>query len=76
MLCLVLYAEETLHFARYGWASPDNDSWTRDISHCHLVPGSSRDIECPVRGYGNARYRFGPRQAPTHREIFFIDRIQ
>jgi hypothetical protein len=76
MLCLALYAEETLHFARYGWVSPDNDAWTRDISGCHFVPGSSRDIECPVRGYGNARYRFGSRLAPTHREVFFIDRIQ
>jgi len=76
ILCAALYAEETLHFARYGWSSPDNDAWTRDISNCRLVPGSTRDIDCPVRGYGHARYRFGGHQIPTHREIFFIDRIQ
>jgi hypothetical protein len=40
------------------------------------VPGRSTDIECPVCGYGLARYRFGPRQATAHKEIFFIDRIQ
>jgi hypothetical protein len=75
-VCLVLYAVETAHFVRYGWHSPDNDAWNRDISACRPVPGSSTDIECPVRGYGYARYRFGPRQTPTHKEIFIIDRIQ
>ena len=75
-LCIVLYTVEIAHFVRYGWRSPDNDAWNRDISACQPVPGSSTDIECPVRGYGSARYRFGPRQAPTHKEIFFIDRIQ
>jgi hypothetical protein len=75
-VCLVLYAIEAAHFVRYGWRSPDNDAWNRDISACQPVPGSSTDIECPVRGYGHARYRFGPRQAPAHKEIFFIDRIQ
>lgn len=76
LLCLGLYAEEARHYMHYGWNSPDNIAWTRDISTCHPVPGSTTDIECPVWGYGMARYRYKDHDDPLHNDIFFIDRIQ
>lgn len=76
LLCLVLYAEEAVHFMRYGWNSPDNDTWGRDVSDCRPVPGRSMDIECPVRGYGLTRYRYLDHKDPAHNDIFPVDRIQ
>jgi hypothetical protein len=81
LLCLALYAEEGIHFIRYGWNSPDNSPWTRDVSNCQRVPGSSTDIECPVRGYGSARYRYKNLgyADPEHKilnSMVFVDRIQ
>lgn len=58
LLCVALYAEEGIHFIRYGLNSPDNDPLIRDVSQCQRVPGSSTDIECPVQGYGSLRYRY------------------
>ena len=80
MLCAALYTEEALHFLHYGWHSPDNDAWISDISKCRRVPGSATDMECPIGGYGMARYRYrndekDPRNnMPNH--LFFVDRNQ
>jgi hypothetical protein len=79
LLCLALYAEETVHFLHYGWNSPDNAAWIGDLSKCQRVPGSNTDLECQIRGYGLARYRYrqdakDPKNnMPNH--IFFVDRI-
>lgn len=75
-LCVALYSEETIRYLRYGWNSPDNSPWTRDLSQCRPVPGSSTDIECPVRGYGLARYRYQQHRTPQDNDIIFIDRNQ
>jgi hypothetical protein len=75
-LCLALYAEETVHYLRYGWNSPDNSPWTRDLSQCRPVPGSRTDIECPVSGYGMARYRDRNHRPPPYNDMVFIDRNQ
>jgi hypothetical protein len=75
-LCLALYAEEAIHFLRYGWNSADNDPATRSLANCRPVPGSATDLECPVRGYGMARYRGpDPKESPP-RHLVFIDRLQ
>lgn len=79
LLCLALYAEEAVHFLHYGLISPDNDAWTRDISSCKPVTGNITEIECPVRGYGMARYRYKFHIDPGHHirnSIFFVDRIE
>jgi len=78
LLCAALYAEETVHFLQYGWNSPDNRPFTRDMSSCRPVPGKAGDVECPVEGYGWARYRyrFADRRDPRHNEIDFVDRTQ
>jgi hypothetical protein len=75
-LCLALYAEETVHYLRYGWSGPDNSPRTRDLSQCHPVLGNSADIECPVRGYGLARYRLQNHRPPPDNDMVFIDRNQ
>jgi hypothetical protein len=80
ILCAALYAEETAHFLRYGWNSPDSAEWIADLSKCQRVLGSNTDMECQIRGYGSARYRYkknakDPKNnMPNH--IFFIDRNQ
>jgi hypothetical protein len=61
LLCVALYAEETVHFLHYGWKSADTDGWISDISKCQRVPGSDTDLECPIRGYGLTRYRYRDR---------------
>lgn len=76
LLCAGLYAEEANHLYRYGWNSPDNDYSTRDMSHCKQVQGRKEDVECPVRGYGWARFRYIDHKDPVHNDIFFIDRNQ
>jgi hypothetical protein len=76
LLCVGLYAEEAAHYLRYGWRSADNSPWTRDLSQCRAVPGSGTDIECPVRGYGMARYRYRGHRLPPNNEMVFIDRNQ
>jgi hypothetical protein len=76
LLCAVLYAEEALHFLTFGWSGPDNDPWTREVTDCRAVPGSATDIDCPVRGYGTARYRYRSHQFPGHNDMVFIDRIE
>jgi hypothetical protein len=58
LLCAALYAEETIHFFRYGWHKPDSDARVSDSSKCQRVRGSSEDFECPIRGYGLALYRY------------------
>ncbi len=57
LLCVALYAEETVHFLHYGWKSIDTDSRVSDISKCRRVPASDTELECPIRGYGLTRYR-------------------
>ena len=77
LLCAVLYAEEIAHFMHYGWDSPDNDFFTRDMSVCKPVPGSNIDVECPIRGYGWARFRYNQNyhSYARHSSIDFVDRI-
>jgi hypothetical protein len=75
-LCLGLYAEEAVHYFHNGWNSPDNFPRTRDLSQCLPVPGSSTDIECPVKGYGLARYRYQNHRLPPDNDIVFVDRNQ
>jgi hypothetical protein len=75
LLCGALYGEETVHFLRYGWNNPDTDAWINDISKCQRVPGSSIDLECPIRGYGLALYRYKEHKEPGHdkpNEIFLV----
>jgi hypothetical protein len=74
--CLSLYAEETIHYLRCGWNSPDDSPRTRGLSQCRPVPGNSTDIECPVRGFGMARYRYQNRRPPPDNDMVFIDRNQ
>jgi hypothetical protein len=66
LLCVALYAEETIHFLHYGWKDPDSDAWISDISKCKRVAGSSTDLKCPIRGYGLALYRYRDHKAPGH----------
>ena len=76
LLCLVLYAEETVHFLHYGWKGPDNLLATRDVSDCRPVPGKNMDMECPVRGYGWARVRYKDHDGPNYTHMKYIDRIE
>jgi hypothetical protein len=66
LLCITLYAEETIHFLRYGWNSTDTDYWINDISKCQRVPGSNTDLDCPIRGYGLTRYRYREHRDAEH----------
>jgi hypothetical protein len=66
LLCAALYAEEAVHFVRYGWNSPDSAARVRDISKCQRVAGSSVEFECPIRGYGLALYRYSDPRDPEH----------
>jgi hypothetical protein len=77
-LCVALYAEEVVHFMHYGWDSPDNNFFTRDMSVCRPVPGKSADVECPIKGYGWARFRYNQKYHSyfKHNFIDFVDRIQ
>jgi hypothetical protein len=81
LLCVGLYAEETVHFLLYGWNDPDANPLFRDVSNCQRVPESSTDIECPVKGYGSLRYRYKDLNYPDpehkiRNNMVVIDRIQ
>jgi hypothetical protein len=65
LLCVALYAEETVHFLHYGWKSPGDELWGKDISKCQPVPGSTY-LECPIKGYGMARFRYLHHRDPGH----------
>ena len=75
LLCLILYAEEAVHFLHYGWRSQDTDSWVSDISKCQRVEGSSTDLKCPIKGYGLVLYRYRDYKVPGHNtpnDIFLV----
>jgi hypothetical protein len=78
LLCVALYAEETVHFMRYGWSSPDNNFFTRDMTDCKPVPGKITDVECPIRGYGWTRFRYNQNFHSSFKRNFIdaVDRIQ
>ena len=65
LLCVALYAEETIHFIHYGLKNP-YELWMKDISKCQRVPGSSTEFECPVEGYGMVRCRYKDHSDPGH----------
>jgi hypothetical protein len=75
LVCVALYAEETVHFLQYGWKSPDTTYWISDISKCQRVAGSSTDLKCPIAGYGLALYRYMEHKDPRHNtpnDIFIV----
>jgi len=78
LLCMALYAEEAAHFMRYGWNSPDNNFFTRDMSVCKPVPGKIAEVECPIVGYGWTRFRYNEKYHSSfkHNYIDPVDRIQ
>jgi hypothetical protein len=66
LLCVALYAEETVHFIHYGLNSPYDELWMTDISKCQQVRGSSTELECPIKGYGLVRCRYKNHRDPGH----------
>jgi hypothetical protein len=73
LVCLALYTEEGVYFLRHGLHSPDNEPWTRSLADCVPVANSS-EIECPIEGYGMARYRFVAPREPKDNHIAMVDR--
>lgn len=66
--CLGLYLGEAVHFYRYGYGS-NNETYIPVKNHpqCRSVNGTNSEFDCPVRGYGSARFRIIP---PAHHLVY------
>jgi hypothetical protein len=55
MICVALYLTEAIHFLHYGW---QNETYATPKNHaqCKSVNGTSNELDCPVNGYGFARF--------------------
>jgi hypothetical protein len=75
VLCVGLYVEEAVHFMHSGWKAPTMPSQVAAVSGCRPVPGTTTDFECPVAGYGMARFRLS-KDASGTTLVNFIERVQ
>lgn len=68
IICLGFYATEAVHFYQYGYG-PKNEIYIPVKNHpqCRRLDGSSSEFECPLRGYGFARFRISP---PAHNLVY------
>jgi hypothetical protein len=66
--CIGLYVSEAIHFYRYGF---DQETYIPVGNHpqCKSVNGSNSEFDCPVKGYGFARFRV----IPPARHLVFTD---